>query len=260
MAEIRSVKTKIWRDSWYRGLEPMAKLLYVYLFSNEYTSLCGFYELPLPTISLDTGIKDKILPGIFSQLKGRVEYIDGWVCIKNYAHHQNYASSPKVVALINRDLLQIPQKVKDQANNRFSLVLGDGYPMDTVAIPSDKEEDKDIDYERGGVGEMTPKEKTEEFFGGVADLLAKKDVPWLKDFLRAIAETNKVEKAAIWGEIQKFYFYWTEKNGTGTKQRWQTERTFEVDRRLATWFRRAGFGSFSASASRSRGKNIIGLE
>ncbi len=36
-------------------------------------------------------------------------------------------------------------------------------------------------------------------------------------------------------ERQKFYNYWTEKNKSGTKQRWELEKTFDVDRRFATW-------------------------
>jgi len=36
-------------------------------------------------------------------------------------------------------------------------------------------------------------------------------------------------------EIRKFVAYWTEPNGTGTKQLWQTKPTFELQRRLTTW-------------------------
>lgn len=39
-------------------------------------------------------------------------------------------------------------------------------------------------------------------------------------------------------EIIKFYEYWTELNSTGTKQRWEKESTFEVIKRLKTWFMR----------------------
>jgi len=38
-------------------------------------------------------------------------------------------------------------------------------------------------------------------------------------------------------EVLKFIEYWTEPNKSGTKERWQTEKTFEVGRRLKTWFR-----------------------
>lgn len=35
--------------------------------------------------------------------------------------------------------------------------------------------------------------------------------------------------------LRAFYDYWTEKNKTGTKMKFEMERTFEVSKRLATW-------------------------
>lgn len=37
-------------------------------------------------------------------------------------------------------------------------------------------------------------------------------------------------------EINKFIAYWTEPSKSGKKQRWEQQSTFEVRRRLATWF------------------------
>ena len=36
-------------------------------------------------------------------------------------------------------------------------------------------------------------------------------------------------------EFDKFISYWTESNSTGKKQRWEMEKTFEVNRRLGLW-------------------------
>jgi len=36
-------------------------------------------------------------------------------------------------------------------------------------------------------------------------------------------------------ELKKFDNYWTELNKSWTKQRWEQQKTFEVQRRLATW-------------------------
>jgi len=35
--------------------------------------------------------------------------------------------------------------------------------------------------------------------------------------------------------LQKFCDYWTEKNKSKTKMRWELEKTFEISKRLATW-------------------------
>lgn len=40
-------------------------------------------------------------------------------------------------------------------------------------------------------------------------------------------------------EISRFINYWTELTPSGRKQRWETQNTFEVNRRLATWFNNA---------------------
>ena len=126
---------------------------------------------------------------------------------------------------------------------------------------------KDSNTKDSVAGATTPKEKAKMFFAGVLALVKDKNDPtadWLKELLTAMAEANngKVSKQALWQEIRNFCGYWTELNGTGTRERWQMQKTFEVDRRLSTWFRRAGFSEFSSSsfAKKSKGKDIIGLD
>lgn len=88
--------------------------------------------------------------------------------------------------------------------------------------------------------EYTPSEKTRYFFKGIADLRDKVESEHAvktREFLVALQEKYpKATKSLIWAEIQKFERYWTELNQSGTKERWQKENAFEVDRRLTTWF------------------------
>lgn len=51
-----------------------------------------------------------------------------------------------------------------------------------------------------------------------------------------LAKKYNADLQAIAGEIRKFTQYWTEPNKSGTRQRWETEKTFEVSRRLEKWF------------------------
>ncbi len=37
-------------------------------------------------------------------------------------------------------------------------------------------------------------------------------------------------------EFHKFFDYWTEKNENGRKMRWEKQKTWDLSRRLATWF------------------------
>lgn len=52
-----------------------------------------------------------------------------------------------------------------------------------------------------------------------------------REFFKKIEEENLDDN----DERKKFYNYWTEKNKSGTKQRWELEKTFEVGKRFATW-------------------------
>lgn len=71
-----------------------------------------------------------------------------------------------------------------------------------------------------------PKKIAEDFFND------KNQQQQVIDYL--VENGASVERAAA--EIDKFVDYWTEPNPSGTKVRWQLEKTFDVKRRLKTWF------------------------
>lgn len=75
--------------------------------------------------------------------------------------------------------------------------------------------------------ESTPAEKCEEFFS-----LSPSEI---SDRMQ-IEESRQEEFIR---EIDKFQKYWKEKNKSGTKMRYQMEKTFEVSLRLSTWFARS---------------------
>lgn len=96
--------------------------------------------------------------------------------------------------------------------------------------------------------ERTPAILTKTFFKGVQDLrrsqaekipVESEEGKITQKFLKELQEKYpEAPKNVIWGEIQKFERYWTEKNKTGKKELWEMQKTFEVDRRLVTWFGR----------------------
>lgn len=107
----------------------------------------------------------------------------------------------------------------------------------------------DVILERKGK-ERKVKEKKER------DVVASSDAPTpaqtVRDFFtndasretmiqRLIAKGLPEEDARR--EVKKFCLYWTEQNKTGTKERWELEKTFELRRRLTTWL--SNFSKFS---------------
>lgn len=105
----------------------------------------------------------------------------------------------------------------------------------------------------------TPSDITKGFFKGVGDLMEKvvsNEAEETRVFLRGIQEKFPgSQKGIIWEEIKKFYLYWTELNSTGTKERWQKEKTFQVDRRLMTWFGKVK--GFSVNNYHSKGRGLV---
>lgn len=75
----------------------------------------------------------------------------------------------------------------------------------------------------------TPNHFAKRFFGGDEDAL-QDVVDWLEE------KMPLVNSEIIKTEVKRFINYWSELSKNGKKQRWQLQKTFEVKRRLATWF------------------------
>lgn len=82
----------------------------------------------------------------------------------------------------------------------------------------------------------TPSQIAKSFFSGG---------PELQITIDAYSQRAPVE--LVEREIRKFVSFWTEPNKSGTKARWEQQPTFEVKRRLATWFNNIKARGFSGS-------------
>ncbi len=56
---------------------------------------------------------------------------------------------------------------------------------------------------------------------------------------KEVVDKTGIDRIALMRQIKMFVAYWTEPTKSGKKQRWETEKTFEIKRRLATWLTRA---------------------
>jgi len=65
------------------------------------------------------------------------------------------------------------------------------------------------------------------------------DEEYPKRIAKIISEKKGIPYKQVLSELKNFAGYWTESNKLGTKQRWQLQKTFELRRRLAVWFRNA---------------------
>lgn len=74
---------------------------------------------------------------------------------------------------------------------------------------------------------ISPREISEKFFSEPSE----------QERIILSLQGKGIPESVALAEINKFVNYWTEFDHAGIKQRWQKQKTFEVQRRLATWFR-----------------------
>ncbi len=117
-----------------------------------------------------------------------------------------------------------PLKYKPTSSNVTGVIKDNAVNVinDTARI-----EENRIDKNRERVVANTPAREARDFFGG-------NTIPLFNEMKSKLSLDENLLKQ----EFIKFILYWTEKNKSGTKERWEQESTFEVKRRLATWLSR----------------------
>jgi len=61
MSNYSPLHKRIWRDKDFKRSKKDAKLLFLYLISNESINNSGVYEIPISTISEETGIGSSVV-------------------------------------------------------------------------------------------------------------------------------------------------------------------------------------------------------
>ena len=213
MAKNRMINTKFWDDNYITTLDFKEKLIFLYLLTNPLTNISGVYEVSLNRIAFDTGIDSLSIQETLSKFSksDKIYYIDGWIFIRNFSKHQK-AKSRKIQIGIKHSLSEIPAKVKQK--------------IDSLSIAfdiSESESEPKSESKLKPKVEKTPAQEMKDFLSNpekIVSLLKEKG-----------GDENIVRR-----EIAKFISYWTERNKSGTKERWELQPTFDVSRRLGNWF------------------------
>ncbi len=95
---------------------------------------------------------------------------------------------------------------------------------DGTKVPStDGQNNNIINNSNKEYSKTTPGEEAREFF--TSENKQQEMVKYLQE--KGYLDAGKT--------IMEFMLYWTEKNKSGTKERWEMQRTFEIKRRMITW-------------------------
>lgn len=110
----RAFDTNTWSDRWFEDLPPQAKLLFIYLWTNEHCNQAGLYEISTKKMAFETGLDLDQIPELMQTLEPKVVWYpdQGIVWVKNFLRHQS--RSNKFVAAATKALqgLNIPDELK----------------------------------------------------------------------------------------------------------------------------------------------------
>lgn len=112
MAVQRYISSSFWSDDWVDSLTGLEKLLYMYLLTNECTSICGVYKITIKRIKDDTGIpREEVMRilNIFAKAK-KAFYFEEYIILPKWLKHQNI-NSPKVKLGTIRSLRALPENI-----------------------------------------------------------------------------------------------------------------------------------------------------
>lgn len=136
--KLRSVNTHFWDDNYVINLDPIEKLIYLYLITNPLCNLIGIYEISLRRIAFDTGIDKDMVAKILKRYEddGKVKYVEGYIIIHNFVKNQNYNTNMTKGAKHLFDLL--PETIRNHSKG-FETVRKEEYEYE-VEEEVEKEE------------------------------------------------------------------------------------------------------------------------
>jgi hypothetical protein len=138
------------------------------------------------------------------------------------------ATRGMVITLLNYAKYQDPGNYKSDSKSELKATQK-RHRSDTITKEREEREERKEEYRGEAISSPTPADEARGFF---------EDAEKQNAFIQLLGDRGIGELAAR-QEVNKFIAYWTERNSTGKKERWQMEKVFDIRRRLANWFSRS---------------------
>lgn len=206
MADFRNIFTRIWNDKWFSKLQPDEKLLFIYLFSNERSSVCGMYELPFRTIVFETGINNDRVIEILSRFEKdkKVYYSDEIIWVVNFKKYNNSGNSAKVKIRIMKDLEILPNC---EIKKMYYLYEKIPYPKQKIPYPekfhdTDTDTEEDKEKETDTISTSAIYSAYQNNIGGLSGIISEKINADIEEYsanwvMEAIEKATAMEKRSL---------------------------------------------------------------
>lgn len=111
----RDFDTGFWTDSFVQELPGDAKILFIYLWTNEHCNAAGLYQITPATIAFETSIPQERLSTLLPLLKPKVIWYkaENLIWVKNFLRRQAKSSKFIVSAIKSLNGLRIPEDIRN---------------------------------------------------------------------------------------------------------------------------------------------------
>lgn len=146
MAIYRNVNITFWTDTKVSDdFSPEDKYFMLYCLTNNYTNLCGCYEISIKQMSRDTGYNEETIEKLLERFKNIHKVIfynkeNKELLIKNW-YKYNWTKSEKLDKPLLKEIesiktVEFKKVVADEYNKRDTVSIPYIYPMDTTVTAS----------------------------------------------------------------------------------------------------------------------------
>ena len=156
---------------------------------------------------------------------------DQVVVITDWLEHNKIRADRKKDSIYKGLLLKVCPDIKLIAAKERSDVKDNSKRVKMDSPLSDHCPHKLSKVKLSKVRERTPSQEMNFF-------LTDEEYP--KKIAKQLSRKSTFSYEQVISELKNFAGYWTELNKSGTKQRWELQKTFELKRRIGTWFKNAG--------------------
>lgn len=146
MAIYRNISMNFWTDTKVVDeFSPEDKYFMLYCLTNQYTNLCGCYEISIKQMTRDTGYNEETILKLLDRFKNKYCILDynkqnKEIYINNW-YKYNWTKSekldkPLLNEITNIKTIQFKRKLTDLYNERDTVSIPYTYPIDTTVSVS----------------------------------------------------------------------------------------------------------------------------
>lgn len=207
------INNRIWRDEWFVGLSESAKILFLYVITNERVNLCGTYELTDREISFDTGLSSQKLEKTKQEIAPKVLFFKGWVKVVNILKYDPIKGGEKnpIFNSYAVQLSKVPEEIANYFDSTQVVSLPERVASESATSRDGVEPDSYGNGKGKGNGEIVTKEGDdldESFYEEFAkeENISPKDVRKkclaFEDYCASKGKRYKSKRATVRGWIR----------------------------------------------------------